>query len=67
MPIIEVTLLEGRSQETKQRLIDALTNAAIEAVGAPRENVRVMIWEIPPQNFAVGGVVKNPPTDERSR
>ncbi len=63
MPIIEVTLLEGRSQETKQRLIDALTDAAIDAVGAPRENVRVMIWEIPAHNFAVGGVVKPQPRD----
>ncbi|WP_076997927.1 2-hydroxymuconate tautomerase [Variovorax sp. KK3] len=61
MPIIQVTLLEGRSRETKQRLIDLLTQAAIDAVGAPRENVRVMIWEIPPENFAVGGQVKPPP------
>lgn len=63
MPIIEVTLLEGRTQATKQRLIDALTNAAIEALGAPRDSVRVAIWEIPPQNFAVGGVVKQSPVD----
>jgi 4-oxalocrotonate tautomerase len=63
MPIIEVTLLEGRSQATKQRLIDALTNAAVDAVGASRDSVRVMIWEIPPQNFAVAGVVKQPPVD----
>jgi 4-oxalocrotonate tautomerase len=63
MPIIEVTLLEGRSQATKQRLIDALTNAAVDAVGAPRDSVRVMIWEIPPHNFAVGGIVKQPPGD----
>lgn len=63
MPIIEVTLLEGRSQATKQRLIEALTNAAVDAVGAPRDSVRVMIWEIPPQNFAVGGVVKQPPSE----
>lgn len=63
MPIIEVTLLEGRSQETKLRLMQALTDATIEAVGAPRENVRVMIREIAPSNFAVGGVVKEPPRD----
>lgn len=66
MPIIEVTLLEGRSQAVKQRLIDALTDAAIAAVGAPRDNVRVMIWEIPPSNFAVGGVVKDPPREMES-
>jgi 4-oxalocrotonate tautomerase len=63
MPIIEVTLLEGRSQDTKLRLIQALTDATIEAVGAPRESVRVMIREIAPSNFAVGGVVKAPPVD----
>lgn len=63
MPIIEVTLLEGRTQATKQRLIEALTNAAVDAVGASRDSVRVMIWEIPPHNFAVGGVVKLPPVD----
>jgi 4-oxalocrotonate tautomerase len=63
MPIIEVTLLSGRSAETKLRLIRALTDATIEAVGAPRDNVRVMIREIAPENFAVGGVVKNPPKD----
>lgn len=67
MPIIEVTLLEGRSQATKQRLIDALTSAAVETVGAPRDSVRVMIWEIPPQNFSVGGVVKSPPVDPGAR
>jgi 4-oxalocrotonate tautomerase len=61
MPIIEVTLLAGRTQETKQKLISALTDATIDAVGAEPESVRVMIWEIPPENFAVNGVVKKPP------
>ena len=43
--------------------MQALTDATIEAVGAPRENVRVMIREIAPSNFAVGGVIKAPPAD----
>lgn len=55
MPIIEVNLLEGRSPEAKERLIQALTDAAVEAIGAPRESVRVILREMAPAHFAVGG------------
>jgi 4-oxalocrotonate tautomerase len=55
MPIIEVTLLEGRTAETKEALVAALTAAAVSAVGAPIESVRVILREIPPAHFAVAG------------
>lgn len=55
MPIIEVSLVEGRPAEAKERLIQALTDAAIEAIGAPRETVRVILRELPPAHYAVGG------------
>lgn len=55
MPIIEVNLFEGRSPEAKERLIEALTNAAIEAIAAPRESVRVILREMQPAHYAVGG------------
>ena len=55
MPIIEVNLLEGRTSDDKERLIQALTAAAIEAIGAPRESVRIILREMPPGHFAVGG------------
>lgn len=56
MPIIEVNLLEGRPPEAKERLILALTDAAIDAIGAPRESVRVILREMAPADFAVGGL-----------
>lgn len=55
MPIIEVNLLEGRSAEDKERLIEALTEAAIGAIAAPRESVRIILREMPAGHFAVGG------------
>ena len=55
MPIIEVNLLEGRSPEAKDRLIQALTDAAIDAIGAPRESIRVILREMAPAHYAVGG------------
>ena len=42
MPIIEVNMLEGRSADDKERLIQSLTNAAITSIAAPRESVRIL-------------------------
>jgi 4-oxalocrotonate tautomerase len=56
MPIIEVTLVEGRDPRKKEDLICALTDATIRSIGAPRESVRVILREIPAAHFAVGGV-----------
>lgn len=58
MPIIDVTLLEGRSKEAKISLIRELTNAAERAIGAPPASIRVILREVPPEHFAVAGVTK---------
>jgi 4-oxalocrotonate tautomerase len=55
MPIINVHLMEGRTDDQKARLIGALTDAAIESIGAPRESVRVLLIEIPKTQFGIGG------------
>ena len=56
MPIIEVTLIEGRPPEKLRTLITRLTDAAVEAVDAPRESVRVILREVPATHFAAGDV-----------
>jgi len=59
MPIINVTLIEGRTPEVKRALIQELTDAAERATGVPKSAVRVIIWEVPAANFAVAGVPKS--------
>ena len=56
MPIIEVTLVEGREPERLRDLVTRLTDAAVEAVDAPRESVRVILREVPATHFAAGDV-----------
>jgi 4-oxalocrotonate tautomerase len=56
MPLIEVTLVEGRSPEQLRSLISALTRAASDAVDAPLESVRVVIREVPATHWAAGDV-----------
>ena len=56
MPLIEVTLVEGRSPEQLRALIRGLTRAAADAVDAPVTNVRVVVREVPATHWAAGDV-----------
>jgi 4-oxalocrotonate tautomerase len=56
MPIIQIHLMEGRSEERKERLIELVTEAAVQALDAPRESVRVLLNEMPKSHFGIGGV-----------
>ncbi len=56
MPVIEVTLVEGRPPDELRSLIGALTKAAVDSIGAPVESVRVIVREVPPTHFAAGDV-----------
>ncbi|KJS36314.1 MAG: hypothetical protein VR74_13515 [Hyphomonas sp. BRH_c22] len=62
MPIIQVTLIEGRSKEMKKALVRKLTDAAEEAIHAPRQSIRVILNEVPPEHFGVAGITKDEPT-----
>lgn len=59
MPIIEVHLAEGRSQQTKAQLCKSVTDAVVASVGVRPEQVRIIIREIPDGHFAVAGEVKH--------
>lgn len=56
MPIIQINIIEGRSDERKENLIHEVSHAAARALDAPIETVRVMINEMPKQHYGVAGV-----------
>ena len=56
MALVEVTLVEGRTPEQLRTLISRLTAAVVDSVGAPMENVRVVLREIPATHWAAGDV-----------
>ncbi len=55
MPLVEVTLVEGRAPEQIRALIEALTMAAQTSIAAPRESIRVVVREVPATHWAAGG------------
>jgi 4-oxalocrotonate tautomerase len=57
MPLIEIHLLEGRSDEQKKALLTAVTQAVHDSIGAPLESIRVWIQEMPPKEFMAAGVL----------
>ncbi len=56
MPFAQIYLIEGRTAEQKKAVIEKVTQALVEAVGAPIANVRVWIQEVPKENWGIAGV-----------
>jgi 4-oxalocrotonate tautomerase len=56
VPLVEVTLVEGRTPEQLRALITGLTDAVETAIGAARESIRVVVREVPATHWAAGDV-----------
>ncbi len=57
MPMIQVTMLEGRSVEQKRKLAQRLTDVMVEEAGAKREAIAVAFVEVSRESYATGGVL----------
>jgi 4-oxalocrotonate tautomerase len=55
MPFAQIHIMEGRTEEQKRAVIEKVTAALVEAVGAPIETVRVLITEVPKSQWGIGG------------
>jgi 4-oxalocrotonate tautomerase len=55
MPLIQVTMLEGRTVEQKHQLIRQLTDAMINVVGGDPARVRVALYEVSSDEWGIGG------------
>jgi 4-oxalocrotonate tautomerase len=56
MPFAQIYMLEGRTDDQKKAVIERVTQALVEATGAPIANVRVWIHDVPKQNWGIAGV-----------
>ncbi|AUW58733.1 4-oxalocrotonate tautomerase [Sphingobium sp. SCG-1] len=58
MPIITVNLLTGRDASKKKALIRELADAAVRALDVPIASVRVILNEVPPEQWGIGNETK---------
>ena len=56
MPIANLMILEGRAPQDKQALIRAVTAAIVETLRVKPESVRVILQEVSPDHWGIGGV-----------
>lgn len=56
MPVVTIQMLEGRTDEQKQTLVEEVTHAVATSVNAPKENITIIIEEMKKEHFAKGGV-----------
>jgi len=57
MPIIQITLLEGRSAEQKRKIAARVTDVLVEEAKTAREGVVVTFIEVKREEYARGGVL----------
>ena len=55
MPLIQVTMVEGRTVEQKHALIRNLSQSMAETLEVPLERIRVAIYEITADEWGIGG------------
>ena len=55
MPIINIQILEGRTEEKVSEVIQNITQTVSETLDAPVENIRVIVTEIPKTHWGKAG------------
>jgi 4-oxalocrotonate tautomerase len=63
MPIVNIQLLEGRSEEKIKEVIHNITEVLSATLDAPKENVRVLVSEVPKTHWGIGGTAVSDRTD----
>jgi 4-oxalocrotonate tautomerase len=56
MPLIHISLLEGRTAEMKHKVISEVAHACAQALEIPVDRIHVALHEISADNYGVGGV-----------
>jgi 4-oxalocrotonate tautomerase len=57
MPLVQITMLTGRTADQKRKLAQRITDAMVEEAGAKREAIVVTFHELSKESYASGGVL----------
>jgi 4-oxalocrotonate tautomerase len=57
MPLVQVTMLQGRSVDQKRKIAQRITDTMVEEAGARKEAIVVTFVEVSRESYASGGVL----------
>jgi 4-oxalocrotonate tautomerase len=55
MPIVQITMLQGRTPDQKRKIAQRVTDVMVEEAGARREGITVVFNEVSKESYATGG------------
>lgn len=65
MPIIQITVVEGRDPEDLKRCAKSVARTVHQTLGAPLDTIRVTVHQVPPAFWAVGDKTRDEIDAER--
>jgi 4-oxalocrotonate tautomerase len=57
MPVIQITMSEGRTLEQKRELVKVLTRETARILNSKEENMRILIYEVSKENWGDAGIL----------
>jgi 4-oxalocrotonate tautomerase len=57
MPMVQITMLAGRTVEQKRRIARRITEVFVEEAGVGREGITIAFHEVSREDYAAGGVL----------
>jgi 4-oxalocrotonate tautomerase len=58
VPVVRVSLYEGRSPEKKRQIAERITDALVEIAGSKREGVHVIFDNVSREDWVIGGAAE---------
>ena len=55
MPLVQITMLQGRTVDQKRKIAQRITDAMVEEAGARREAIVVTFLEVSKESYSSGG------------
>lgn len=56
MPIVQISLVQGRTPAKKEELIKKVTDAIVETLQISKDRVHIVLNELPKENVGDGGI-----------
>jgi 4-oxalocrotonate tautomerase len=57
MPVIQITMSQGRSVEQKRELVKVLTRETARIIKTDEDKVRMLIYEVSRENWGNAGIL----------
>ena len=55
MPVVEVKLTAGRTDQQKERIITGITDVLVQTLNVKPDQVTVLLYDIPQQHWGLRG------------